>query len=116
MTVANQSFAFLRGDDIELAIPVTEDGEAADLTGATVRFSYAREYDDAPLATKTLASGVSIATEDVDGVALPVIRIAIGNAETAGLLGEYAFECEVTIAGIIATVATGRFRVIADMR
>ncbi len=92
-------FDIVAGDDC--LIPCTVAGKT--LTGSTIKW---RLYRDAEtILDKTEVSGITISGE--------VFTVTLSKIETAGLLGTYFHESEVTdTTGKVSTVAHGSFKVL----
>ena len=85
-----QSFTFKAGEDLEIEIPVyDENGDAADLTGATARFVLARTVGGTLLIDSD-ADG-SAATKGTGGSA-HVVTVTIPDTLTDSLVGTYSWE------------------------
>ena len=105
MTKYNQDFTMHQGDTKQITIAVVDESDVAkNLTGSTQRW---RAYDqDQTTAVITKADG-DITLVNVDGTN-DGLRFTIAAADTAGLLGLYAFEAEVVdTSSNVSTVARG---------
>lgn len=118
MTLTHQDFPLVAGDSHLIEFAVTENGVAADLTGATaLRWGCVKRRADgtftgAAVVTKALGSGVEI-TDAAGGV----IQVTLDPDDTAELpAGAYYHELELTDAGgAVITLATGTLNLAANL-
>lgn len=90
--VSSVSKAYAQGDDLSLEFTVIDDdGNAVNITGATVRFQIFRRRGDTPV----IDTEVSPATASVTLTtpASGIFTVDIDGDDTESLLGTYAFEC-----------------------
>lgn len=106
MTKDNQNFRMYQGEDKLLEISVLdEDGNAKDITGATITWILATSPDAAAaeVTKSTGGSGVSI-TNAAGGV----FQVTLDGSDTTSLEGNYWHEAEVEdTSGHDNTVTTG---------
>ena len=105
MTKTNQDFAIYIGNTRNLDISVVDDdGDAKNITGATITWTLERRAGETPLITKTVDSGITI----IDGAG-GVFRVALSTTDTDGLAaGTHYHEAEVTLGSDVGHVTTGR--------
>lgn len=103
--VASVSLRYIAGDDVLLEFAVTdEDGDAAIIAGDTVHFAVARKVGQEPVLSTDDGNVTASLTNPSGGV----FQVAIDDADTAGLLGTYAWQCALEdVSGNVATVARG---------
>jgi len=99
--------AYFSGDTLRITFTVNnDDGNAKDLTGATVTWALAKKQGSTPLVTKT-ATLVTPASG--------VCRVDIAPADTADINGSLYHELQVEdAAGDVSTVIYGQFVVEKD--
>lgn len=101
----NQQLCLIRGQSLEIEIPVTEDGDPADLSSATAEFGLAPSSSSAY--TLNLSPTITAST----------VAAEIGSAQSEQLTGSrYYFSAWVTIAGESTPVARGHISVQSDSR
>lgn len=101
-------FSMYAGDDKLLTVTVTdEDGDAVDLTSATIKWQAAKSYGKSSAIEKDTTGGISIT--DASG---GVFQVTLSDTDTEDLSGNYVHEAEVTFAdGSIATVLQGTMNI-----
>lgn len=114
--MSGETLTMKRGDDRTITLTLTDgNGNALDLTGASLWFYVYKADGSATVITKTVGSGITVATP-ASGIA----TVAISNANTASLLAadlnvNLPFEVQYKSAGgSIATVAEGFLYVSTD--
>lgn len=84
---------FRAGDDLDIGVVITSNGEVVDLTGCTVMFEMSRTPSSTPvLSTEDTAP---TATADIDVPAEGSVDIAALGEDTVDLVGVYHFEVKV---------------------
>lgn len=104
MLATSVSLSYVAGNDITLEFAVTdEDGNVANITGATPSFTVRRVGRDAVLSTED-ATAIAVITSAAGGL----FRVSIDAADTTELIGTYRFQAEIEDAsGDISTVSRG---------
>lgn len=110
--VANLSLT--RGDTFLHRITVkNEDESLKNITGGSVKYTIrATDYSGAQVLQKTETDGIEL-LDPINGVLL----VTLTAANTQGLVprSRYVYDCQVTLAGEVATVQTGRLYIIGDI-
>lgn len=104
----SSDFSMYAGDDKTIEVSVTDkNGDAVDITSATIEWRAAKSHNKTAAVTKTTSSGISI-TNGAGGV----FQITLTDSDTEDLVGSYYHEAQVTFSsGLIATVLTGLMNV-----
>lgn len=104
MLATSVSLSYVAGNDITLEFAVTnEDGDPANIGGATPRFVVARVGEDAIISTED-ATATAVITSASSGL----FEVSIDAVQTVGLVGTYRFQAQIEDAsGDIATVSRG---------
>jgi hypothetical protein len=103
-------------NDRRLIVRVTKDGANVDLTDVDLTFMVKNrrsDEDDEALFTKTIGSGITLATQTGDTIGKAYITLTEANTES--LAGRYFWELEADDAVGKLTLASGEFRVASDM-
>lgn len=86
------NFVMTAGDSKTLVVTVRNaDGDAVNITGATIKWQAARSYGKASVITKSTSSGISI-TDGTNGV----FTVTLNTSDTDSLSGIYHHEAELT--------------------
>lgn len=106
----NQDATVVAGDDLELAVTVTENGSPKDISGATATWALAEARGGAVVLSKDTSAGIAV-TDAPAGE----LTIRLSSAETTGLAGSYYHECSLTDgAGNTVTVLSGALIMIEE--
>ena len=102
-------FTMFAGDDKTLTVTVLDpDGDAVNITAATIKWQCARSLGKASAISKTTSSGITI-TSASGGI----FTVALEDTDTEDLSANYQHEAEVTFAdGTISTVLSGTMKII----
>lgn len=111
----SQPLEMFRGDAAGWRFPVTLDGAAVDVTGASVRFTAKRlptDADGSAVITRTVGSGVTL-TDPTNGV----ITVVLDPDDTDALEVPVTllWDLQVTSGGLPRTVAHGTLAIAADI-
>jgi hypothetical protein len=111
MTYTGQNIEIYQGDTRTLTVTVYDlDGNIAPITGATLKWVVYKLSTSAIYISKITGDGITI-TGGPNGL----FEIALLNADTLNLLGNYNHECElVDESNNVSTIFTGYFKVIAS--
>ncbi len=106
MTIAAQNFDMVKGNDVDIAIVVSDAaGAVKDISNATVKFAMAVDRESVPVLTKTTPTEITL-SDPVNGE----FTIHFDPPDTTNLAeGMYVFEAETTDqSGNIVAVTLGR--------
>jgi len=109
LAAVDQDVVLYQGDGVDLDFTVYQsDGVTPkNVTGAAFDWKAARKLSsDAPLITKSTASGITVA-DALNGL----VKVALATGNTSALDGEYEHELVMTLSGKPKTVATGKLTV-----
>lgn len=102
------NFVMTAGDSKTLVITVRNaDGDAVNITGATIKWQAARSYGKTSVISKTTSSGISI-TDGTNGV----FAVTLSPSDTDSLSGIYHHEAELTATDTTkSTVLVGTMKI-----
>lgn len=108
-----QNFRSVSGDDITIAVAVTDSaGAAVNITGASIRWSARKLTDASNAIEKTTAAGGVVITSATGGL----FEVRLVPADTASLEGVFHHESELTdLSGRVSTVAVGSMTLSDDV-
>ena len=105
MAVNYQSFQLQQGQNVELQITVTDtNGDAVDLTGASIRFAMARSQSSAVIIDSDTSP--QTATPAISNATGGILSIYIDDVVMDDLLGDYYYEVKVTDASANEAIVT----------
>ena len=105
MAVNYQSFQLQQGQNVELQITITDtNGDAVDLTGASIRFAMARSPSSAAVVDNTASP--QTATHVITDATGGLLSIYIDDVIMDDLLGDYYYEVKVTDVSLNEAIVT----------
>lgn len=113
LVTSPQNFSVYAGDTLTLAMTIYNDqGVPLNLTGTTVEWTAGKSDQGPPVISKaTGGRGINL-VDPIHGY----VEIDLLPADTLLLTpGDYRHQCEVTLAGVVSTVAAGAMTLLADL-
>ncbi len=120
MAVENPTIEIHSGDDKRLNYTIDDSaGTPIDITGATFRWALSKRKKGvvetaprgSPIVEKSTAGGGVVITNGPLGQ----VRVSLVPADTAALKGEHYQELEMTLGGLVSTVAFGPVDILVDL-